>query len=448
MTPAPIFGSIPQLHTGDDSVEVFARWVTSPENPTFTKVIVNRLWKRLFGVALIEPIDDLRDDTKVMVPELQTYLEKLMIAQKYDMRAFLAVIANTKAYQSSVASDEFSRDDAFHFQSPVLRRMTAEQVWDSLVALGSYEPDARDLERETRDARKVAVSHMAYDAYTNFDGVKLLEMAYARLAAEKDWEARDKVVKEALIVAKRAGNQEEELRLRRQEGALRREHGEAMVRDFLMPIIDNLAKLKQGPDAKPIVDELYKMNTNPAVLSTETWRKMYVPGYGPAPKTADQVATEAAAEEQRLRDLATKLELKPAEHAAFVAYCKKAATQWKRAAELDSPAPRGHFLRTMGQSDREFVENANPNASIPQALAMMNGPLLGENDLLSPYSPLMQVIGRAAPDDRCETVYLTLLGRAPTAEEREIWSTAEGKGLTAVDFVYALLNTKQFLFIQ
>lgn len=448
MSPRPIFGTAPSLRTGDDSVETFARWVTAPDNPTFTKVIVNRLWKRMFGVALIEPIDDLRDDTTAMVPELQTYLEKLMIEQRYDMRAFLAVIANTKEYQSAVVPDEFERGGVFHFQGPVLRRMTAEQVWDSLVALGSYEPDARDREREARDARKVAVSQMAYDAYTNFDGVKLVDMAYARLAAEKEWDARDKAVKEALIVAKRAGDQQEELRLRRQEGQLRREHGEAMVREFLMPIIENLAKLKGGTDAKPSVDELYQMNANPAVLSTETWRRMYVPGYGPVPKTAAQLAEESAAEEQRLRNLANDLGFPSDEHAAFLAYCKKSAAEWRRAAELDSPAPRGHFLRTLGQSDREFVENANPNASIPQALVMMNGQLLGENGLLSRYSPLMQAVGRAAPEELCSTVYLAVLGRRPTADEREIWSTAEGKGFTAVDLVYALLNTKQFLFIQ
>jgi hypothetical protein len=445
MTPAPIFGTAPALSPGDDPVEVFARWVASPENPTFTKVIVNRLWKKMFGVALIEPIDDLHDDTAAMVPELQTYLERLMISLKYDMRAFLAVIANTKAYQSAVVREEFARGDTFHFQGPALRRMTAEQIWDSLVALGSYEPDARDLEREARDARKVAVSQMACDAYLNFDGEKLVEMAYARLAAEKEWDVRDKAVKEALIVAKRAGDKEAELQLRRQEGALRREHGEAMVREFLMPVIENLAKLKAGPDAQPIVDELYKMNSNPAVLSTETWKKMYIPGYGPAPKTAAAIATQSEVEERRLRELAVELGFKSDEQASFVAYCKRAAMEWKRAAELDSPAPRGHFLRTMGQSDRDFVENANLQASIPQALVLMNSELISKKGLLSPYSPLMRGVAKA--DDPVEAAYLTLLARRPTEQERRSWATAFPQG-EVEDLIYVLLNTKQFLFIQ
>jgi hypothetical protein len=33
--------------------------------------------------------------------------------------------------------------------------------------------------------------------------------------------------------------------------------------------------------------------------------------------------------------------------------------QWLRAAELESPAPRGHYLREFGQSDREMIENSN-----------------------------------------------------------------------------------------
>src|SRR2546430_1594332 len=83
--------------------------MTSPENAFFNKVIVNRLWKKMFGVALIEPLDELRDDTKAMVPEVEAYLEKLMVALHSDMRAFLAIVANTRAYQSEVSSGEFDR---------------------------------------------------------------------------------------------------------------------------------------------------------------------------------------------------------------------------------------------------------------------------------------------------------------------------------------------------
>ena len=442
MRPGPIFGTAPVLKSGDDSADVFARWVTSPENPRFTRVIVNRLWRKLFGVALTEPLDDLRDGANAMVPAVEQRLTRLLVELRYDLKAFLAVVANTRAYQSAVTPGEFNRgEETYHFTGPLLRRLSAEQVWDSLVALASYEPDARDLAREARDARRIAVSHMACDAYLNFDGTELVDMAYARLQAELALQKRETAVKEALIVAKRAGAKRKEVELRHQEGDLDRERGETFVKDFIMPILTNLARKKAGPDAKVTVDETYKVNPNPRVLPTETWKRLHVPGYGPAPKTAAQLAAEAQAEKARLAALALQLGYTEQECAGFVAYCDKAGVEWRRASELDSPAPRGHFLRTMGQSDRDFVENANPNASIPQALALMNGDLSSTKGVLSPFSPLMHTVARAG--DKTAAVYLALLSRPPTAAER-----ARLAGAAPADLLHALLNTKQFLFIQ
>jgi Protein of unknown function (DUF1549)/Protein of unknown function (DUF1553) len=444
MSPRPIFGDAAEMSSADDRAEVFARWVTSPGNASFNKVIVNRLWKKLFGVALIEPLDELRDDTKAMLPEVETYLEKLMVEQHYDMRAFLAVIANTRAYQSVVGADEFTRGDVYHFQSPVLRRMTAEQAWDSIVALANHEPDARDLAREARDERRIAISHMVCDAYLNYDGKATVDLGYASLASEKAIQTKEKVARDAEIVAKRQGDKTRETELRREIGRLERERNEAYVRDFLTPLITNLAQKKAGPDAKVTVDEAYKMNTNPAVFAVETWRKMHVPGYGPAPKNAAQLEAEAATEKRRLTALAARLGFADKQCAEFIAYCTKANSEWLRASELDSPAPRGHFLRTMGQSDRDFVENANPNASIPQALTLMNGDLISAKGVLSPYSPLMLAIANAS--DKVDVVYLALLSRLPTEAEKSL--SPAGDATDIARLIYALLNTKQFIFIQ
>jgi len=444
---ATLMGPAAEIAPGQDAAEAFSRWVTSPENPCFTKVIVNRLWKAMFGVALIEPLDELRDDTKAMVPPLEEYLEKLMIAQHYDMRAFLAVIANTKAYQSAVTRDEFARGSVYHFPGPVLRRMTAEQIWDSMVALASYEPDARDTKREEREERRINVSKMACEAYLNFDGEKLVDMAYARLQSEKELEKREAAVREAMIAAKRNGEKEKEIDLHHQEGALDKERGESFVRDFIMPILTNLAQKKAGPNAAPVVDQSYKINANPRVLPTETWKRLYVPGYGPAPKPPAQLEAEAMAEKQRLLDRATHFGMTGKDRDGFVTYCEKAKTDWLRASEIESPAPRGHFLRTMGQSDRDFVENANSSATIPQALLMMNSELISQRGLLSPYSPLMQFINQAQSHEaKMDTAYLALLSRHATPAEKATWTSANVS--STEDLIYALLNTRQFIFIQ
>ena len=49
-----------------------------------------------------------------------------------------------------------------------------------------------------------------------------------------------------------------------------------------------------------------------------------------------------------------------------------------RASELPSPAPRGHFLRLFGQSDRESVQNGHQDPVLTQVLALLNGPIFNQ----------------------------------------------------------------------
>ena len=70
MKPATPMGPAAEVVPGQDPAAAFADWVASPKNPRFTRVVVNRLWRELFGVPLTEAFDDLRDDTKAMAPEV------------------------------------------------------------------------------------------------------------------------------------------------------------------------------------------------------------------------------------------------------------------------------------------------------------------------------------------------------------------------------------------
>ena len=56
-----------------DSKKTYANWITSSDNPRFTKVIVNRLWKKVMGIGLIEPVDDIKDNTIASNPKLLEY---------------------------------------------------------------------------------------------------------------------------------------------------------------------------------------------------------------------------------------------------------------------------------------------------------------------------------------------------------------------------------------
>jgi hypothetical protein len=58
-----------------------------------------------------------------------------MVRLKFDLRAFMRLLYNTQTYQREAVTAELAMGEPFYFPGPVLRRMTAEQAWDSCVAL-------------------------------------------------------------------------------------------------------------------------------------------------------------------------------------------------------------------------------------------------------------------------------------------------------------------------
>lgn len=134
----------------DDSQlrEVFASWMTAPDNPRFAMTIANRLWKLVFGVGVKEPVTDLDDPSESSNPVLLHHLANEMVRLKFDIRAFMRLLCNTQTYQREAVTQELAMGQPFHFPGPVLRRMTAEQAWDSCVTLAIGEKvDAFKMKR-------------------------------------------------------------------------------------------------------------------------------------------------------------------------------------------------------------------------------------------------------------------------------------------------------------
>lgn len=131
----PIFTSVletdPSIGSGR---EAFARWLTSPNNPRFTTVIANRLWKRVFGVGLYEPVDNFMDGSFPLDNDLMWFLERMMYSSNYSIKEFYRVLFNTELFKREVQREDMDVTK-YTFQGPKLRRMTGEQLWDSLVTL-------------------------------------------------------------------------------------------------------------------------------------------------------------------------------------------------------------------------------------------------------------------------------------------------------------------------
>lgn len=113
----------------------FAKWMTSPDNPRFAMTIANRLWKRAFGLGVREPVTDLDDVDAAVNPALLRHLGAEMVRLKFDLKQFMRVLYNTQTYQREATSHEMADSGPYLFPGPILRRMSAEQAWDSCATL-------------------------------------------------------------------------------------------------------------------------------------------------------------------------------------------------------------------------------------------------------------------------------------------------------------------------
>ncbi len=136
-----IFGDAPSTAKDLTNRERYARWLISPSNPQFTQVIANRLWARLFGIGLVNPVDDFSELNKPTNPALLAHLTRTMQDLRYDMKEFQRLVLNTKTYQLATNREDYNKDN-FRHQAGVLRRLTAEQLWDSFITMVVEDPNA------------------------------------------------------------------------------------------------------------------------------------------------------------------------------------------------------------------------------------------------------------------------------------------------------------------
>ena len=121
-----------------------------------------------------------------------------------------------------------------------------------------------------------------------------------------------------------------------------------------------------------------------------------------------------------------------------------------RASEVISPAPAGHFLRQFGQSDREIISSSMEEASISQALRLLNGEALGW--LMKPNSALNSALQKEGRNRRkMDIVFQSFFARPASPSEWELigaqfeeYGTRKGYR----QLLAALLNTQEFRFIQ
>lgn len=125
-------GTAVEIPWDQDPRVVFADWLITPENPWFTRQIVNRIWYWLMGRGIVHEPDDVRPDNPPSNPELLNWLAEELIRGNYDMKHVCRLILNSSTYQLSCIPKSGHPEAQNHFASAIVRRLEAEVIIDAI----------------------------------------------------------------------------------------------------------------------------------------------------------------------------------------------------------------------------------------------------------------------------------------------------------------------------
>jgi hypothetical protein len=290
--------------------------------------------------------------------------------------------------------------------------MSAEQIWDSLSTMVRGNVDSTVDEENERLHSYMDDLSLLVDTLKEKGVPGLAELAKKANAANEENLAKLEAQRKALLSSKDPADLAKVKELAQEANRLRRERSQDMLVGILGE--DRAAKMRRGYNDKQ--DEKKRIKPDAATLAK----------INELPKNERKAALKA-----------------------FFTAARPTTSMSVRASELPSPAKPGSILRTFGQSDREEIENSSRDASIPQALALLNGPLI--TAVVSPGSNLSSAIDQAsAPIDRASILYEAFLSRQPSSQETTILqSVIDQRGPSYLeDIAHALLTGSQFLFIQ
>ncbi len=116
-----------------------ARWIASSENPRTARVIANRLWQHVFGVAIVPTPNDFGAlGRPPSDPALLDHLAGELIDANWSLKALIRSMVTSSAFRLSNQFDDRSNildADNRHLWRFPARRLSAEELRDSILAV-------------------------------------------------------------------------------------------------------------------------------------------------------------------------------------------------------------------------------------------------------------------------------------------------------------------------
>ena len=130
--------ALPALPEGiANNLLALAEWLVHPDHPLTSRVFVNRIWQRLFGVGIVKTSEDFGSQGDwPSHPELLDWLAVEFVEMDWDIKALHKLIVTSATYsQSSVVTPEQQANDPENrlLSRGPRRRLDAEVVRDSAL---------------------------------------------------------------------------------------------------------------------------------------------------------------------------------------------------------------------------------------------------------------------------------------------------------------------------
>src|SRR5262249_27074444 len=164
-----VASSAASIPDGPERRDALADWLTSKDNPYFARAMANRMWSYFLGKGIIDPVDDIRASNPPSNPALQDALTKDFVAHGFDLRHLMRTIVSSRAYQASIATNEWNAADRDNFSHATPRRLTAEELMDAVASAAGARPRFPEVPEDTA-ASQLVDPHIGREGFLDVFG--------------------------------------------------------------------------------------------------------------------------------------------------------------------------------------------------------------------------------------------------------------------------------------
>ena len=122
-----------------------AQWLTQPDHPLTSRVLVNRVWKHHFGRGLVRTLDNFgRTGAPPTHPELLDWLAVTFVDGGWRWKSLHRLLLTSAVYRQSSQASQASRQhdpENLLWSHMPLQRLDAEALWDACITVAGARDD-------------------------------------------------------------------------------------------------------------------------------------------------------------------------------------------------------------------------------------------------------------------------------------------------------------------